>query len=221
VTLGELNPGLVIALVVGLALAPFAAVMVTSFTKIVIVLTLLRNAMGLQQTPPNIVLNGLAIILSIHIMSPVISQMHEAMMDRQAELPGEEITLERITDLGIEAREPLREFLSTHSVTAERRFFVDSARRLMPQDSEATISEQSFMVLIPSFVVAELADAFKIGFLIYLPFLVIDLIVANLLMALGMIMMPPTLVSLPFKLLLFIMLDGWSKLIHGLVLTYV
>lgn len=218
--LADLSPGLIIAIVVSLALTPFVAVMVTSFTKIVVVLSLLRNALGLQQVPPNVVLNGLAIILSVYVMYPVILATQSEVESRRGQLPEGEMDLARAMDLVGHSVEPLRGFLLEHSDPAERSFFADSARRLLPEDRSATLTEEDFVILVPAFTVSELTVAFQIGFLIYLPFLIIDLIVANLLMALGMIMMPPTLVSLPFKLLLFVLMDGWTKLVHGLILTY-
>jgi len=117
-------------------------------------------------------------------------------------------------------KEPLRAFLIKHSHSGERDFFLRSAQRLMPPERHATLSVDDFIVVIPAFTVSELTAAFQIGFLIFLPFLIIDLVVANLLLALGMMMMSPTIVSLPFKLLLFVLVDGWAKLVHGLVLTY-
>jgi type III secretion protein R len=117
-------------------------------------------------------------------------------------------------------KEPLRKFLIQHSNDAERAFFLRSAQRLLPPASRNQISVDDFIVVVPAFTVSELTAAFQIGFLIYLPFLIIDLVVSNILLALGMMMMSPTTVSLPFKLLLFVLIDGWAKLVHGLVLTY-
>lgn len=217
---GELNPALVLAAVIGVALAPFVGVMVTSFTKIVVVLALLRNALGLQQTPPNIILNGLALVLSLYIMAPVFAEMAAAVEQEESVSIEEAVSVEDLLQVTGAAEAPLREFLYDNSSQTERAFFLESANTMMPEESQFEFSEDSFLVIIPAFVVSELAAAFLIGFLIYLPFLIIDLITANLLMALGMIMMPPTLVSLPFKLLLFVVLEGWSQLIHGLVMTY-
>lgn len=215
------SPGYVIAVVVSLALAPFVAVMVTSFTKIVVVLSLLRNALGLQQVPPNVVLNGLAIILSVYVMYPVFLDTVDAVSARRAELPqNPRMDLEQAGALVEAGKEPLRQFLIRHSSERERAFFLASARRLLPEPRRAGLSEHDFLVVVPAFTVSELTAAFQIGFLIFLPFLVIDMIVSNILLALGMMMLSPTLVSLPFKLLLFVALDGWAKLIHGLVLTY-
>lgn len=359
------SPALVLVTVVSLALAPFVAVMVTSFTKIVVVLSLLRNALGLQQVPPNVVINGLAIVLSIYVMYPVIldttaavnglppvtqqvspaapgapqgvaaprtatptppatavaaAVSPETAAAARAALPaqaaaapvspaaadaeaaeaqaqaaaastatrgplfanvqgtpgaaipgastpgaaasgatqanatqagstpldptstaartrvvvpgnapplrdlsltgGGKLDLNRLMVMFDAGKEPLRKFLIQHSNGAERAFFLRSAQRLLPPASRNEIQAQDFIVVIPAFTVSELTAAFQIGFLIYLPFLIIDLVVSNILLALGMMMMSPTTVSLPFKLLLFVLIDGWAKLVHGLVLTY-
>lgn len=226
------SPALVITTVVGLALAPFVAVMVTSFTKIVVVISLLRNALGLQQTPPNVVINGLAIILSIYVMYPVIldtlDQVNSAQAGSSAQAPGpfgsggqsEKMSLDRLGQIINVGKEPLRKFLIKHSHDRERTFFLESAKRLLPPQQQAVLSIDDFIVVMPAFTVSELTEAFQIGFLLFLPFVVIDLIVSNILLALGMMMLSPTMVSLPFKLLLFVILSGWAKLIHGLVATY-
>jgi type III secretion protein R len=221
---GSLSPALILVTVVSLALAPFVAVMVTSFTKLVVVLSLLRNALGLQQVPPNVVINGLAIILSIHIMYPVMLDSYNAVDQRAASEPMRKFDVRRLLDLAQSGREPLRGFLVKHSSATERAFFLRTVKRLIPPDKSASgnseIGTEDFVVVVPAFTVTELTAAFQIGFLIFLPFLVIDLIVANILLALGMMMLSPTTVSLPFKLMLFVFLDGWSKLVHGLVVTY-
>ena len=225
------SPALVIVTVVGLALAPFVAVMVTSFTKIVVVISLLRNALGLQQTPPNVVINGLAIILSIYVMYPVIL---DTMADIQAGGPNtaqvqgqggappasEKMTVDRLGQMINIGKEPLRRFLIKHSHERERVFFLESAKRLLTPQQQLGLGADDFIVVMPAFTVSELTEAFQIGFLLFLPFVVVDLIVSNILLALGMMMLSPTMVSLPFKLLLFVILNGWAKLIHGLVATY-
>jgi len=214
------SPALVVLTVISLALAPFVAVMVTSFTKIVVVLSLLRNALGLQQTPPNVVINGLAIVLSVYVMFPVILAIGDSANLGELDFAEQQLTLDRMVNIFDAGREPLREFLLQHSSESERSFFAESAKRLLPPERAEQISAQDFIVVIPAFTVSELTTAFQIGFLIFLPFLIIDLIVSNILLALGMMMLSPTTISLPFKLLLFVLIDGWSKLIHGLVLTY-
>ncbi|MGH8031461.1 MAG: EscR/YscR/HrcR family type III secretion system export apparatus protein, partial [Luteimonas sp.] len=128
--------------------------------------------------------------------------------------------VERMLALAEAGKEPLRGFLIKHSHNAERGFFLKSAQRLLPPARRADLTVNDFIVIVPAFTVSELTAAFQIGFLIFLPFLVIDLVVANILLALGMMMLSPTTISLPFKLLLFVLIDGWAKLVHGLVLTY-
>ena len=341
------SPAVVLVTVVFIALAPFVAVMVTSFTKIVVVLSLLRNALGLQQVPPNVVINGLAIVLSAYVMSPVIFDTHAAVTAHMAGQPpppqiqaqiearaiaraeriaartaaaprptgdatapgndaaaagepppaspaaadalraeadaraageggnappaadtarsplfanvdngsgamdampdpvtttdaadqgpvvitatgtpqaptpaGVPMDAERMMGIFQASKEPLRGFLIHHSNDAERAFFLRSAQRLLPADRRDDIDVDDFMVVIPAFTVSELTTAFQSGFLIFLPFLIIDLVGANILLALGMMMLSPTTISLPFKLLLFVLVDGWAKLVHGLVRTY-
>jgi type III secretion protein R len=216
VDLTQFSPSSALVTVVLLALAPFVAVMVTSFTKIVVVLSLLRNALGLQQVPPNVVLNGMALVLSLYVMFPV----GQAMSERAGGLNGLGGSTKTMLAAADAAKEPLREFLVQHSPSRERAFFLKTAQKTLPADKAAQLSEKDFLVIVPAFTVNELSTAFQIGFLIFLPFLVIDLVISNILMAMGMMMLSPTTVSLPFKLLLFVLVDGWVKLTHGLVLTY-
>jgi type III secretion protein R len=220
--LSTFTPGSALVVVIALAIAPFFAVMVTSFTKIVVTLSLLRNALGLQQVPPNIVLNGLSLILTLYVMYPVGQQMQAAIQERQqqaslAPMLGSTGTLLDAVDAG---KEPLRAFLLKHSDPSERGFFLRTAQRVNDPGRAAEMTDRDFIVVIPSFVVRELSRAFQIGFLIFLPFLVIDLVISNILLAMGMMMLSPTTISLPFKLLLFVLVDGWVKLSHGLVLSY-
>jgi type III secretion protein R len=200
-----------------LALAPFVAVMVTSFTKLVVVLSLLRNALGLQQVPPNTVLNGLALVLSIYVMYPVGGTEMAAKMQGINDIGSSTQTMLKAAD---QSKEPLREFLVKHSRPVERAFFFKTAQRALKTEQASTLTDRDFLVIVPAFTVSELSIAFEIGFLIFLPFLVIDLVISNILMAMGMMMLSPTTVSMPFKLLLFVLIDGWVKLTHGLILTY-
>ena len=222
------TPGSALFTVVLLALAPFFAVMVTSFTKIVVVLSLLRNALGLQQVPPNVVLNGLALILTAYVMYPTLTDMSAASgIVPSATMPGDERPVRTIegTDAifasADRAKEPLRAFLLKHSDPRERAFFLGTQRQISGPDRAPTIGERDFIVIIPAFVVRELTVAFQIGFLVFLPFLVIDMVISNILLAMGMMMLSPVTISLPFKILLFVLIDGWVKLSHGLVLSYV
>ena len=202
----------------GLALLPFVAMMVTSFAKFVIVLGLLRQALGLQQVPPNMVLNGIALVMSLYVMAPVMMQAGDNLRAR-----GGVPSFQKAEDLGAAydaVATPLREFLLKHSEERDRLFFVRSAARLWPAARAEQLREDDMLVLVPGFTVSELTSAFKTGFILYLAFLLIDLIVANILLALGMSMVSPTIIAVPFKLLLFVALDGWARLLQGLVLGY-
>jgi type III secretion protein R len=214
--LTQFTPSSALITVVVLALAPFVAVMVTSFTKLVVVLSLLRNAMGLQQVPPNVVMNGLALVLSVYVMYPVGVEMQQRVESVPARMNNTQGLL-----AAVEAgKEPLRDFLHKHSRELERAFFLKTAQKSLKPEQAAQLTERDFLIVVPAFTVTELSVAFEIGFLIFLPFLVIDLVISNILMAMGMMMLSPTTVSLPFKLLLFVLIDGWVKLTHGLILTY-
>lgn len=228
--LSAFTPGSALITVVLIALAPFFAVMVTSFTKIVVVLSLVRNALGTQQVPPNVVLNGLALILSVYVMYPTLQKMQAEVSTsaNSSSMPGDRNIED--TSLGSsgsifsaadKAKEPLREFLLKHSDPRERAFFLRTQRRIGDSEKVGEITDRDFIVIIPAFVVKELTVAFEIGFLLFLPFLIVDLVISNILLAMGMMMLSPVTISLPFKILLFVLVDGWVKLSHGLVLSYV
>ena len=228
--LSTFTPGSALVTVLLVALAPFFAVMVTSFTKIVVVLSLLRSSMGLQQVPPNLVLNGLALILTLYVMYPVMEDMSAAAGygEQTVGIEGEgPDAASPIDDTGAifstadKAKEPLRVFLLKHSDPRERAFFLRTQQRLGDPKKASEISDRDFIVVMPAFVVRELKIAFQIGFLIFLPFLIIDMVISNILLAMGMMMLSPVTISLPFKILLFVLIDGWVKLAHGLVLSYV
>ena len=162
------------------------------------------------------VLNGLATILSIFIMAPVAQKTYER-LEKVKQPPR---SVREAGAIAKDATEPLRGFLLRHSSVRERRYFHRSASQLWSKEEAAGLTDDSLLVLLPAFTVSELTSAFKIGFLIYLPFIAIDLIISNILMAMGMMMMSPTTISIPFKLLLFVLIDGWTRLVHGLLLTY-
>jgi type III secretion protein R len=203
-------------LMAALAVLPFAAMIVTSYTKIVVVLGLLRNALGVQQVPPNMVLNGVAIILSCYIMAPVIMEASDRMKSGQ----GSGSTAQQMLGAADAAREPFRQFLIKHADQREKTFFLKSATSIWPPERAQKLHENDLLVLTPAFLLTELTEAFRIGFLLYLCFIIVDLVVANVLLAMGLSQVTPTNVAIPFKLLLFVVLDGWSRLVHGLVLTY-
>ncbi|MCY1524431.1 Flagellar biosynthetic protein FliP [compost metagenome] len=197
--------------------------MTTSFLKIAVVLTLVRNALGVQQVPPNMALYGLALILSAYVMGPVVIQIGEelrappAAVAQGAPAPDR---LEGIMDAVARGAEPMRGFMLRNSRPEQRDFFVRTARGLWGEQAARNLKEDDLLVLIPSFLVSELTAAFQIGFLLYLPFVIIDLIVSNILLAMGMMMVSPVTISMPLKLFLFVMVDGWTRLIQGLVLSY-
>lgn len=209
----------VIVAIGALALLPFVALMVTSFAKIVIILGLLRQALGLQQVPPNMVLNGIALVLTIYVMAPVAMDAGDNIR-RDGRNISSFKTLDDIGGAYDSVSEPLRRFLVSHAELRDRRFFQRTATRLWPQERAASLKDDDMLVLIPAFIVTELTAAFRIGFVLFLAFLLIDLIVANILLALGMSMVSPTIISVPFKILLFVVLDGWARLLQGVVLTY-
>ena len=212
---GELLPLMMIS-IVAIGLVPFVAMMITSYTKIVVVLGLLRNALGVQQVPPNMVLNGIAIIISVYIMAPLG-------MDAWDTVRAQGLATTSGAQFGqvLEATQaPVRKFLDKHAQLRERNFFLKSAAAVWPAERAKALKGDDLIVLAPAFTLSELTAAFRIGFLIYLAFVVVDLIIANVLLALGLSQVTPTNVAIPFKLLLFVTLDGWSRLVHGLVLTY-
>ena len=201
---------------VSVGVLPFLAIMVTSYIKLTVVLSLVRNALGIRQTPSNLVINGLAIVLSFYIMMPVVEEITFILRENPVQFESTESFFETADKL----KEPVRSFLVQHAHPAEKRFFLLSARALWPRERADRLREQDLFVLVPSFTISELTEAFQIGFLIFLPFLAIDLVVANILLAMGMMMVAPSMISLPFKLLLFVLVNGWGRIIHGLVLTY-
>jgi flagellar biosynthetic protein FliP len=193
-----------------LSLLPAILLTCTSFTKVLVVLGLTRNALGLQGIPPNQVLAGLALFLSLFIMAPVLSEMNDTGL--QPYLDGDKTTAVAYED-GVE---PLRDFMLDQTGDDELRLLTNVAGRDLP----ANRADVSMVTLVPAFVLSELKQAFIIGFIIFIPFLVIDIVISGALMALGMMMMPPVMVSLPFKLLLFVLVDGWGLVITSVVSSY-
>jgi type III secretion protein R len=259
-----------------LTLAPFVLVMLTSFVKISVVLSILRSALGTQSVPPNQVITGLAFVLSFFIMTPVAKQMYTAagsVSDTRDMFS--EASIKSLFEAVGRGREPLRHFLIKHAHNEDRILFIELAKRLdegasrtqtkaatanpptasiadsvsvsgtpvavptappattsadnattpstpaQPSAPTPSLSKDDFQVVIPAFVTSQLKEAFEIGFLIFIPFVIIDMVVANILLAMGMSMLSPSVISLPFKLLLFVLVDGWFLIIRGLVLSYV
>lgn len=204
---GTLQMLLVITVI---SLAPSIIVMMTSFTRIIVVFHFLRTALGTQSTPPNNVLIGLALFLTLFIMSPTLERINEEGIQP---LSRGEITQEE----GLEAcMEPLRDFMFHNVETKDVNFFLDLAK----VDRVEELSDIPNSVLIPAFIMGELRKSFIIGFLIYIPFIIIDMVVASTLMAMGMMMLPPTTISMPFKILLFVMADGWNLVIGQVIKSF-
>ncbi|MBD3169305.1 MAG: flagellar type III secretion system pore protein FliP [candidate division Zixibacteria bacterium] len=193
-----------------LALAPSIMIMVTSFIRIVVVFAFLRQAMGTHQMPPNQLLMGLALILTFFLMSPVINEVHTNAI--QPYLDGE-LNQKEAYDVGIK---PIREFMLYQVNEKDLELFVGLSGLEQPQTQE----DIPTYVLIPGFITSELRTAFQIGFTLFIPFLVIDMVVASVLMSMGMLMLPPIMVSLPFKILLFVLVDGWYLVIKSLVASF-
>lgn len=208
-----------------LSLSPFIVMILTSFLKLVIVLSLLRNALGVQQAPPNQILNGVALMLSLFIMYPTAARMYDVAQVAVANTraPDSLISPESsayIIKIANETKEPLREFLKRNSVVKHQALFYRIAYRTLPENHRENLSPTDFMIMIPAYITSQLKDAFEIGVLIYIPFFVIDLVTSNILLAMGMMMLSPVTISMPLKLFLLVMLDGWTLLIEGLVNTF-
>lgn len=208
---GKLSSNLKILLVLTvIALAPSILIMLTSFTRIIVVLHFVRQALGTQTSPPNQVLVGLALFLTIFIMQPVFTNINDTALKP---FDAGEITQEQAIEIG---QKPLREFMYSQTQTKDLNLFMEIAGIEEVEDYD----DIPITVLIPSFVISELRTAFIIGFLIYIPFIIIDMVVASTLMSMGMMMLPPTTISMPFKILLFILADGWDLVIGNLVKTF-
>lgn len=190
-----------------LALGPMLIIMMTSFTRFVIVFSFLRNAIGTQQSPPNMVMTGLALFMTLFVMEPTLKQIHEEAI---APLLDGKIQEEEALEKGMK---PLHRFMYKNTREKDLQLFFSLAKIPLVKKSEDT----PIKVLLPSFVIGELRRAFEIGFLVFLPFLVIDIAVASILMSLGMMMIPPAMISLPFKLIFFVLMDGWGLLCSSLV----
>ncbi len=208
-----------------LALAPYIVMVLTSFTKTVIVMSLLRNALGLQQTPPTQVLIAVSLVIAFYVMSPVGMKIYdnvEAIIHRpqdKTELLSAN-TASLIAEIVVGSQEPLREFLIHNTSSQHQKLFYKLAKKNIPEALSARIAMDDFLIVIPSFITSQINDAFQIGVLIYLPFFVIDIVTSNVLLAMGMMMLSPMTISLPLKLLLLVMLDGWTLLIQGLILSF-
>ncbi len=218
------KPVVLMLVLVLLSLAPFFLMMTTSFVKIAVVFSLIRTALGTQQIPPNQIITGLAMILTIYIMMPVGTDIYDRV---QTTIRGPDDSTPLLSTASVDVlknaidagKEPLREFLIRNGSPKDKSLFYNLQKQLRAKQ-DASVGETDFIILIPAFVITELSEAFQIGFVLFLPFLVIDMVVSNILLAMGMFMVSPITVSLPFKLLLFVLVDGWTLITKGLVLGY-
>lgn len=212
------NPIDLLSLFVMMGMMPFFAVMGTCFVKFAIVFSILRSALGTQQTPPNMAIYGLALLMTIYVMFPVLAPIID-----QITYLSEKGNVSNVADmfgaLG-NAVAPYKAFLLLNSETDNIDFFMGLAKELWPSDFNVHVTKDSFFILLPAFITSELIDAFKIAFLLYLPFLAIDIIISNILLALGMMMVSPMVFSLPFKIILFVASDGWLNLVYSLATGY-
>lgn len=208
-----------------LSLLPFIIMILTSFLKIVIVLSLLRSALGVQQAPPNQIINGVAFMLSLFVMYPTALKIYDAAQQMIDETKAPESLLSTgsstyIIAVAQKAAEPMRDFLKRNSSVAHQALFYRMAYRVIPEENRQSLQPDDIIILVPSYITSQLRDAFQIGVLIYIPFFVIDLVTSNILLAMGMMMLSPVTISMPLKLFLLVMLDGWTLLIEGLVNTF-
>jgi type III secretion protein R len=202
-------------LLASLSLLPLVLITTTAFLKTVIVLMITRNAIGVQQVPPSMAVYAIALMLTAYVMAPTLHAMTgpmTEMVNGKSDAPWTE-TASRVV-------EPLRLFMVKRTKDDDRAAFLEKAQKLWPPEQAAKATKDDFFIVVPAFMISEIQAGFEMGFLIYIPFLVVDLVVSNLLLALGMQMMSPTTISLPLKLFLFVVVDGWGKLLHAILDTY-
>ena len=221
-----LGPVPLVLAMAALSLIPFGLLMMTCFVRISVVLSILRSAIGAPQVPSTQVLTGLSLVLTLAVMAPTAERMLAAASPvvSASDVAGADLSNPRtVSALGTavaRAKEPLREFLLKHTGARDRATFYALALKPRTAEERAGLTDRDLAVVVPAFVTSELRRAFEIGFLLFIPFLVIDMVIANLLLALGMHMLSPTTVSLPFKLLLFVVADGWALVVRGLMESY-
>lgn len=216
-TLQGLDPLVLAMFLAALALMPMLLIVCTAFLKIVIVLMITRNAIGVQQVPPSMAINGIALAATLFIMAPVGYEIAENIKASPLDMS----TVHTVLQTGGEAVRPLRTFMLRNVDPDVLTHLLENTARLWPAQMAQEVQREDWILLIPAFVLSQLQAGFEIGFLIYIPFIVIDLIVSNLLLALGMQMVSPMTISLPLKLLLFVLVSGWSRLLDSLFLSYI
>ncbi len=217
-----LTQGMLLSL---LALLPFIIMILSPFMKIVIVLSLLRSALGVQQAPPNQILNGVAFMLALFIMYPTCLKMYDVTREVVGRLKAPDSLMSTdsstyVIEIASYAKEPFKDFLKKNSTPKHQALFYRMTYKGLPEEYRDALTPSDMMVLLPAFITSQLKDAFEIGVLIYIPFFVIDLVTSNILLAMGMMMLSPVTISMPLKLFLLVMLDGWTLLVEGLVNTF-
>jgi type III secretion protein R len=216
-----------VVILAAMALMPFAIMLLTSFMKMVVVLSLLRQALGVQNSPPNPVINGIAILMAIYVMFPTCMAMYNEGQDYiKAKAPKGDTAIlspqsvEYMIGVLDTSKEPMRKFLIRNCQQKHRTYFFQLAKQKFPAPYKNELKSTDFIVVVPAYITSQVKGAFEVGVLLYLPFFVIDLVVSNILLAMGMMMLSPLTIALPLKLLLLVMIDGWTLLIEGIVLTY-
>jgi type III secretion protein R len=214
--IGHVDP-LLLALFLGsLSLLPLFMIVCTCFLKISMVLLITRNAIGVQQVPPNMAVYGIALAATLFVMAPVFGEMGERLKDDKLDLS----TMETLQDGAKHVLEPLQKFMSRNTDPDILTHLMDNSARMWPAEMASKVKRDDFLLIVPAFVLSELQAGFKIGFLVYIPLIVIDLIVSNILLALGMQMVSPMTLALPLKILLFVLASGWTRLLDGLFYSY-
>lgn len=214
--IGHVDP-LLLALFLGsLSLLPLFMIVCTCFLKISMVLLITRNAIGVQQVPPNMAVYGIALAATLFVMAPVFGDMGERLENDSIDLS----TMETLQDGAKHVLEPLQQFMSRNTDPDILTHLMDNSARMWPADMASKVKRDDFLLIVPAFVLSELQAGFKIGFLVYIPLIVIDLIVSNILLALGMQMVSPMTLALPLKILLFVLASGWTRLLDGLFYSY-
>lgn len=224
-SIGVSRPLVMLTVLAAISMVPFVIMMATSFVKIAVVLSLIRNAIGTQQVPPNVVVTGLSLILTIYVMMPVGYEVYRAAGSTINQGTNQPLLSQASVALLVDAvekgKEPVRGFLLKNVRPQEKSLFYNLAMKLVKnEDDRKKITDQDFVNLIPAFCISELTRAFQIGFVIFLPFLIIDVVIANILLSLGMFQISPITLSLPFKLLLFVLVDGWHLITKGMIMGY-
>ncbi len=204
------------------SMSMFFFVIGTTYAKLSIVMSLIRNALGTQNVPPNAVINALAVIVAVYIMLPIAADTYKIAQQEQFGMNtiDEMVAGKDVSGKWSKVTETYREFLKRNSSNSAREFFYNTTKKIWPKQYSENVSKDNLLILLPAFSISEITEAFQIAFILFVPFVIIDLVISNILLAMGMMMVSPMTISLPFKILLFVAVDGWAKLIYGLVLTY-